>query len=139
MSMSGPKTSLSGGKDKFAASRRLHERAKRSLAGGVSSQFRAANVYHPMFYTRAAGSRVWDADNNELLDYTLAQGPCILGHSHSELLERVGRALAKAQLFAGQHEDELVLAEALQRLIPCAERVRFGSSGSEAAQAVLRA
>lgn len=126
------------GGDRFAKSRALYERARRSLAGGVSSQFRALNVFHPMFYARAAGSRVWDVDGNELVDFTLAQGPCILGHSHPELLERVGKALAEAQLFAGQHEDELRLAETLQRLIPCAERVRFGSSGSEAAHAVLR-
>jgi glutamate-1-semialdehyde 2,1-aminomutase len=126
------------GNDRFAKSRALYERAKRSLAGGVSSQFRVFNVIHPMFYARAAGSRVWDVDGNELIDFTLSQGPCILGHSHPEMLERVGKALAQAQLFAGQHEDELQLAETLQRMIPCAERVRFGSSGSEAAHAVLR-
>jgi len=123
---------------RFAASRALHERARRSLAGGVSSQFRAAGVFHPMFYSRAAGSRVWDADGNELIDYTLAQGPMILGHSHPEVLARVAEAMGRAQLFAGQHEAEVALAETLQRLIPCAARVRFASSGSEAAHAVLR-
>jgi glutamate-1-semialdehyde 2,1-aminomutase len=123
---------------RFARSRALHERAKRSLAGGVSSQFRAFGVFHPMFYSRAAGSRVWDADGNELIDYTLAQGPMILGHSHPEILARVSAAMGEAQLFAGQHEAEVVLAETLQRLVPCAERVRFASSGSEAAHAVLR-
>jgi glutamate-1-semialdehyde 2,1-aminomutase len=114
------------GSDRFAKSRALYERAQRSLAGGVSSQFRVFNVIHPMFYARAAGSRVWDVDGNELIDFTLSQGPCILGHSHPEMLERVGKALAQAQLFAGQHEDELQLAETLQRMVPCAERVRFG-------------
>jgi len=123
---------------RFATSRRLHERAKQSLAGGVSSQFRSQVVFHPMFYSRAEGARVWDVDGNELLDYTLSQGPCILGHSHPELVESVQRAVAGAQLLAGQHEAELELAEALQRLIPCAERVRLASSGSEAAHAVLR-
>lgn len=131
-------TNANSSRDKFKRSRQLHKRAKNSLAGGVSSQFRAYNVIHPMFYKRASGSRIWDADENELIDFTLAQGPCILGHSHPELLERVRSALAKGQLFAGQHEDELMLAETLQRLIPCAERVQFGSSGSEAAHAVLR-
>jgi glutamate-1-semialdehyde 2,1-aminomutase len=124
--------------DRYAESRALYDRAKRSLAGGVSSQFRALNLPHPMFYERALGSRVWDVDGNELIDFTLSQGPCILGHSHPELLERVGAALAKGQLFAGQHRDELELAEALQRLIPAAEFVRFGSSGSEAAHGLLR-
>lgn len=124
--------------DRYGRSRALHERARRSLAGGVSSQFRALNVPHPMFYDRALGSRVWDVDGNELIDFTLSQGPCILGHSHPELLSRVTAALAKGQLFAGQHQDELELAEALQRLVPSAELVRLSSSGSEAAHALLR-
>ena len=126
------------GTDRFAKSRALYERAKGVLAGGVSSQFRASSVPHPMFYERAAGSRIWDADGNELIDFTLSQGPCILGHSHPELIERVNEAFARGQLYAGQHEDELALAEAIQRLIPSAERVRFTSSGSEAAHALLR-
>jgi glutamate-1-semialdehyde 2,1-aminomutase len=129
---------MSDAADRFAQSRAWHERARLVLAGGVSSQFRAFGVFHPMHYVRAAGARIWDADGNELLDYTLAQGPCILGHTHPELVCRVQAAVARAQLFAGQHEEEVLLAEALQRLIPCAERVRFASSGSEAAQACLR-
>jgi glutamate-1-semialdehyde 2,1-aminomutase len=124
--------------ERFAASRAWHERARRVLAGGVSSQFRALGVFHPMHYVRAEGARVWDADGNALIDYTLAQGPCILGHSHPELVARVQAAVARGQLFAGQHEEEVLLAEALQRLIPCAERLRFASTGSEAAQACIR-
>lgn len=123
---------------RFRRSHDFYKRARKSLAGGVSSQFRAGGILHPMFYDRASGSRVWDVDGNELIDFTLAQGPCILGHSHPELVERVNAAIARAQLFAGQHEDEVVLAETLQRLIPSAERVRFSSSGSEAAHIVLR-
>lgn len=123
---------------RFAASRALNERARRVLAGGVSSQFRAYTSFHPMFYQRAEGARIWDADGNELLDYTLAQGPMILGHSHPEVVARVAHAVAQGQLFAGQHVAELELAEALQRLIPGAERLRFASSGSEAAHACLR-
>jgi glutamate-1-semialdehyde 2,1-aminomutase len=122
----------------FERSRALYERGKRVLAGGVSSQFRAFNVPHPMFYDRASGSRVWDVDGNELIDYTLSQGPCILGHSNPELIKRVTAAFSRGQLFAGQHEDELALAETLHRLIPSADLVRFTSSGSEAAHALLR-
>lgn len=123
---------------RFPRSAALHERAARVLAGGVSSQFRALGVFHPMAYVRAEGARVWDADGNALLDYTLSQGPCILGHSHPEVVARVQAAVAEAQLFAGQHLAEIELAETLQRLIPCAELVRFASSGSEAAQACIR-
>lgn len=123
---------------RFAASRALHERAKRVLAGGVSSQFRALGVFHPMAYTRGEGARLWDADGNALIDHTLAQGPCILGHSHPEVVARVRAAIGEGQLYAGQHIAEIELAETLQRLIPSAELVRFASSGSEAAQACLR-
>jgi glutamate-1-semialdehyde 2,1-aminomutase len=123
---------------RFAASRAMHDRARRVLAGGVSSQFRAFGVFHPMAYTRARGARLWDADGNELLDFTLAQGPAILGHSHPRIVAAVQAAIAEGQLYAGQHLAEIELAETLQRLIPCAERIRFASSGSEAAAACIR-
>ncbi|MBM3380790.1 MAG: aminotransferase class III-fold pyridoxal phosphate-dependent enzyme, partial [Betaproteobacteria bacterium] len=122
----------------FSQSAKLFDRSRQSLAGGVSSQFRAMSAPHPMFYSHAKGSRIWDADGNELLDFTLSQGPCILGHSHPELLDRVTSALHKGQLFAGQHLDEVALAEALCRVVPCAELVRLSLSGSEASHALLR-
>jgi glutamate-1-semialdehyde 2,1-aminomutase len=123
---------------RYAKSRALYDRATKSLAGGVSSHFRKLNVPHPMFYERGLGSHVWDVDGNELIDFTLSQGPCILGHSNPELLARVGAAIAKGQIYAGQHLDELELAETLQRVIPSAELIRFSSTGSEAAHALLR-
>jgi glutamate-1-semialdehyde 2,1-aminomutase len=123
---------------RFPNSQRWYERAKSSLAGGVSSQFRALGSPHPMFYTHASGSRIWDVDGNELLDFTLAQGPCILGHSHPELLQKVTETLQRGQLFAGQFMEEVQLAERLQSLIPCAGRLRFSSTGSEAAHIALR-
>ncbi len=116
----------------------LYERAQQVLAGGVSSEFRKFSQPHPLFYERGAGSRLWDVDGNEYLDYTLSQGPLILGHSHPHVLERVRCASESGQLFAGQHLLELELAETLQRLIPCAERLRFSLSGSEADHAALR-
>ena len=91
-----------------------------------------------MFYARAAGSRLWDVDGNEFTDFALSQGPMILGHSHPFVLEAVSRAMLSGQLYGGQHEAEVELAEKLTRLIPCAERVRFNLSASEAVQAVLR-
>ena len=102
-----------GGPTGFPVSNTLYERALKSLAGGVSSQFRAFGAPHPMFYDRAEGARIWDADGNELLDFTLSQGPCILGHSHPELVQRVTDSLSDGQLFAGQHLAELELAETL--------------------------
>jgi glutamate-1-semialdehyde 2,1-aminomutase len=122
----------------YAQSGTLHERACRVLAGGVSSEFRKATAPHPLFYTHGQGSRIWDADGNEYLDFTLSQGPLILGHSHPHVLNSVARASDQGQLFAGQHLLELLLAEKLQSLIPCAELMRFSLSGSEADHAALR-
>jgi glutamate-1-semialdehyde 2,1-aminomutase len=123
---------------RYQQSHDLHERACRVLAGGVSSEFRKYNAPHPLFYARGAGSRITDVDGNEYLDFTLSQGPLILGHSHPHVLEQVARASNDGQLFAGQHLLELELAERLNRLIPCAELMRFSLSGSEADHAAFR-
>ncbi|MFN8445443.1 MAG: aspartate aminotransferase family protein [Caldilineaceae bacterium] len=122
----------------YPNSQALYERAKRVLAGGVSSEFRKFNAPHPLFYTQAKGSRIVDADENEYLDFTLSQGPLILGHSHPEVLSAVAEASQEGQLFAGQHMLELELAEKIQQIVPCAELVRFSLSGSEADHAALR-
>ena len=122
----------------FEKSRHLWERAKNSLASGVSSQFRLYNQPHPMFYERAKGTHIWDVDGNEFLDFTLSQGPMILGHSHPKVLKAVTKASRDGQLFAGQHELELQLAEKIQKAVPCAELLRFSLSGSEADHAALR-
>lgn len=125
-------------KREYPKSREWLDRAQKSLAGGVSSQFRMFNGPHPMFYERAEGPYVWDVDGNKLLDFALSQGPMILGHSHPELLRSVGGAIAQGQLFGGQYEAEVLLAEKLQEMIPSADRVRFSSSGAEADHTVLR-
>src|SRR5688572_22668927 len=122
----------------YARSRELYDRARSVLAGGVSSEFRKFSAPHPLFYSHGRGSRVWDVDGNEYLDFTLSQGPLILGHSPPQVLEAVQRLSAEGQIVAGQHVAELELAERLQRLIPCAELLRFSLSGSEAVHAALR-
>lgn len=116
----------------------LFERATKSLAGGVSSHFRSLEVPHPLFYSHASGARIWDVDGNEYLDFSLSQGPMFLGHAHPAVIDAVNKANARGQIYAGQHLAELELAEALGRLIPCAELTRFCVSGSEAVQAALR-
>lgn len=122
----------------YEKSRQLFERACKSMAGGVSSHFRMGGVPHPLFFKEAKGARIIDVDDNEYLDFTLSQGPMILGHSHPEVLKRVAEEMAYGQLYAGQHELELNLAEKLQSLIPCADLIRFSNSGSESVQAALR-
>jgi glutamate-1-semialdehyde 2,1-aminomutase len=123
---------------KYQKSSELYQRAKGSLAGGVSSHFRVLEQPHPLFFARARGARIWDVDGNEYLDFTLSQGPMILGHSNPIVLDAVQEANACGQLYAAQHLAELELAEAVQRVVPCAQLVRFCVSGSEAVQAGLR-
>ncbi len=124
-------------KRSYDTSKAWYERAKKSLSAGVSSQFRVAKP-HPMFYERAEGPWLWDVDGNKLLDFTLAQGPMILGHSEPRVLDAIQDAMSRGQLFAGQHEQEVLLAEMLCETIPSAERIRFSSTGSEADHAVIR-
>jgi glutamate-1-semialdehyde 2,1-aminomutase len=119
-------------------SQRLLERSKKSLAGGVSSNVRASKQPPPLFLERGQGSMIYDVDGHKYIDYVLGQGPLILGHSPPSALEAVRKALEKGQLYAGQHEMEIVLSEKLQKLIPCAELVRYSNSGSEIVQAALR-
>src|SRR5689334_2618588 len=116
----------------------LLERAKKVLAGGVSSEFRKYNHPHALFYTHGEGSRIYDVDGNEYLDFTLSQGPLILGHSHPAVLSAVTEYSAQGQLFAGQHLKEIELAEKLNQLVPSAELMRFCLDGSEAVQTALR-
>src|SRR5690606_21616521 len=106
--------------------------------GGVSSEFRKYNHPHAIFYTHGKGSRIVDVDGNEYIDFTLSQGPLILGHSHPHVLKSVSDYSRDGQLFAGQHLREIELAEKLQQLIPSAERLRFCLDGSEAVQTAFR-
>lgn len=123
---------------KYQKSAELLERAKKVMAGGVSSEFRKLNYPHAMFYTYGKGSRIYDVDGNEYLDFTLSQGPLILGHSHPAVLDAVASYSSQGQLFAGQHIKEIELAEKLQSIIPSAELMRFCLDGSEAVHTAFR-
>jgi glutamate-1-semialdehyde 2,1-aminomutase len=122
----------------YKESAALLARAKQSLAGGVSSEFRRFNHPHALFYSSAKGSRIFDVDGNEYIDFSLSQGPMIVGHSNPRVLDFVAKYSADGQLFAGQHILEIELAEKLQKHIPSAELIRFSLDGSEAVQTTLR-
>ncbi|MBI3856653.1 MAG: aspartate aminotransferase family protein [Planctomycetes bacterium] len=108
------------------------------MPGGVSSNIRSRWKPFPLFYSHGKGSRVWDVDGNEYIDYVLGRGPLLLGHSPAPVLEAVKRQLDRGLMYAGQHELEIEAAETISRLVPCAERVRFSNSGSEAVHMALR-
>jgi glutamate-1-semialdehyde 2,1-aminomutase len=121
----------------WSGSIELLKRARKSLVGGVSSPFRAKAPV-PLYLRDARGSRMWDVDGNEYIDYTLAWGPLILGHRHPAITAAVVEQAEKPHIYGAQHELEFEVAERIQSLVPCAQRVAFTSSGSEAVQIVLR-
>jgi len=123
---------------KFERSQALYERACRTAPGGIHSNVRKAWQPVPMFYDRGRGSRIWDVDGNEFIDYVLARGPLLLGHSPRPILDAVEAQLDRGLMYAGQHELEIEAAELFCDLVPCAEMVRFASSGSEAIHAAIR-
>lgn len=116
---------------------RIHE-GERWLARGVGSDFRLGMSPHPLVFERAEGPYLFDVDGNRLIDYYLGMGPMILGHRPPQVIEAVAEALNKGILFAGQSELEYEAARLVCEMVPCAERVRFASSGSEAVQAAIR-
>jgi glutamate-1-semialdehyde 2,1-aminomutase len=121
----------------FDRSRALLERARRSLAGGVSSPVRGT-VPVPLYFTRGVGPRLQDADGHWYLDYAGAWGPVILGYSHPALIAAAHRAAERPFTYGAQHELEISVAERIQAAVPCAERVAFSSSGSEVVQLAHR-
>ncbi len=122
----------------YERSEQLHQRAMHALAGGVSSQVRAAETPVPLFFERGTGSRLWDVDGNEFVDFVMGQGPNIFGHAPEFLNRAVRGAIDRGVVFAGQHELELGVAEMIKRIVPSAELVRFASSGSEVTHAAIR-
>jgi glutamate-1-semialdehyde 2,1-aminomutase len=122
----------------FTRSRELLARARRSLALGVSSGFRARAQPLPIYFERGKGARFTDVDGNEFVDHCLAWGPLILGHAHPAINEAVARQLERGYTYGAQCELELEVAERIRALVPCAERVLYLTTGSEAVQGALR-
>lgn len=124
-------------KSKWERSEAMLARSRKSLAGGVSSPFRAKAPV-PLFFQDGKGAHLWDVDGNEYIDYQLAWGPMILGYSNPNIAARVREAAGKPLSYGSQHELEIVVAEKIQSMVPCAERVAFTSSGSETIQLAHR-
>jgi glutamate-1-semialdehyde 2,1-aminomutase len=124
--------------DRFARSRAVHERARQTLAGGAASAVRAAQRPVPVSFERAAGARMWDVDGNEYVDYALAYGPMLLGHSPEPVLSAVRRQLDTGIGYGASHRQESELAELVGALVPSAELCVFNSTGTEAVQTALR-
>jgi glutamate-1-semialdehyde 2,1-aminomutase len=110
----------------------------RWIAGGVNSHFRQGMQPGPLVFERGEGPYLFDVDGNRLIDYYCGMGAMVLGHSPQGVRDAVKAQVDKGILFAGQTAIEAEGARLLCERIPSAERVRFGSSGSEVAQAAMR-
>ena len=121
-------------------SQQWFERSQRSLVEGVNSPSRGAAVFSPgpSVLERGQGTRGWDADGNEYIDFMMSFGALIQGHAHPKLAEVVSQTMAQGSHFAAITSAEVEAAERLCRMVPSAEAVRFANTGSEATMLALR-
>lgn len=123
--------------EKTPGSAALYKRALNLFPSGVTHDARYMRP-HPIYVDRAQGSHKWDVDGNEYVDYFGGHAALILGHNHPAVVEAVTRQLSKGTHYGACHELEVEWAELITQLIPCAEKVRFTSSGTEASLLALR-
>jgi len=121
-------------------SQELHARASRVIPGGVDSPVRAFKSVggEPPYIVRGKGSRIWDADGNEYIDYVGSWGPLILGHAFPSVVEAIEKANRDGASFGACTPAEAELAEAVIEAFPSMNRVRFVSSGTEATMSAIR-
>ena len=121
-------------------SRELMARAEQLFPGGVSSPVRAFRAVGgtPRVIERGLGARVWDVDGNELIDYVGSWGPMILGHADPTVVAAIREAAARGTSYGAPNPHEVELAELITAAMPAIERLRFVSSGTEAAMSAIR-
>ena len=127
-------------KSRYATSEKLFAASSRILPGGVDSPVRAFKSVGatPLFIDRASGARIRDVDGHTYIDYVMSWGPLIHGHAPKGLLKALAGAAARGTSFGAPTELETRLAQRVAMLMPSMERVRFVSSGTEAAMSAVR-
>ena len=125
---------------KIEKSQLLFERAKKILPGGVNSPVRAFKSVGgtPIFIERGEGSKIYDVDGNEYIDYIGSWGPHLFGHNPSFIKEAIKEALEKGTSFGTPTELEVKIAELVKELVPSIEMIRFVNSGTEATMSAIR-
>jgi glutamate-1-semialdehyde 2,1-aminomutase len=125
---------------KVEQSRRLQERAESMIPGGVNSPVRAFGSVggDPLFVARGKGSHIWDADENEYIDYVGSWGPLILGHAAPEVLDAIVSAACNGTSFGASTASEADLAELVLAAFPPMQKIRFVNSGTEATMSAIR-
>ena len=121
-------------------SEEFFHRAEKVIPGGVNSPVRAFGAVGgtPPFISSAKGSKIYDVDGNEYIDYVCSWGPLILGHAHPAVVEAIKDAAEKGSSFGAQKENEIRLAEKIVEAVPSIEKVRLVSSGTEATMSAVR-
>lgn len=121
-------------------SRNLFEKSQQYIPGGVNSPVRAFQAVKraPLFIERALGSKIYDIDGNEYIDYVCSWGPCILGHANQEVINAIKKASESGLTFGAPTEKEYVLAKLIHELVPSMEMTRLVSSGTEAVMSAIR-
>jgi glutamate-1-semialdehyde 2,1-aminomutase len=118
-------------------SQRLYEESLRVFPSGVTHDIRYTSPF-PVFIERAQGSRKWDVDGNEYVDYVMGHGALFLGHAHPQITQAVAEQAARGTHYGANSRLELEWGRLVQQLVPSAEEVRFTSSGTEATLMAMR-
>jgi len=120
--------------------KQLFQQSQLIIPGGVNSPVRAFGSVGgtPIFFKWAKGSRLWDENDKEYIDYINSWGPMILGHAHPEVIKVVQEVAESSLSFGAPTERELIMAETIVRLVPSIEQVRLVSSGTEATMSAIR-
>src|SRR3972149_8258718 len=118
----------------------LYRRALGMIPGGVNSPVRAFKAIGipPIFIDRAKGSKIWDVDRNEYIDYVGSWGPMILGHAHPKVIAALKRMASKGTSFGAPTPLEVELAIKVKNAFPSMEFLRMVSSGTEAVMSAVR-
>jgi glutamate-1-semialdehyde 2,1-aminomutase len=118
----------------------LFEKSQQLIPGGVNSPVRAFRSVGgtPVFFKKGLGSRLWDVDGKEYIDYINSWGPMILGHAHPEVIKAVQDVAANSLSFGAPTGLELEIAQLINKLVPSMEQVRLVSSGTEATMSAIR-
>ncbi len=123
--------------EKTPASAQSFQRARELFPSGVTHYGRHLRPY-PLFVSHAKGSRKWDVDGNEYVDYFGGHGALILGHGHPVIVEAAQRQLARGTHYGAEHDLEIEWASLIREMVPSSETLRFTSSGTEATHLALR-
>jgi glutamate-1-semialdehyde 2,1-aminomutase len=118
-------------------SAQLYERARRVVPSGVTHDSRY-HVPFPLYVSHAHGSRKWDVDGNEYVDYRMGHGALLLGHNHPAITRAIVEQAQKGTHYGACHELEVRWAELVEEIVPCAQSVKFFSSGTEATMMAMR-